>query len=260
LAFAAQGAARVRPRWEAKADIIERAARGGEMFWSGPTVFWESIKRRFVDTRSLPATAYPEELFESGLLPRSYLQYDSACVVRSLVEAFDFAQPESDTLARMIHTEFKLRLPELLLMRVDKVAMSTSVEARVPFLDHHLIEFTMGIPQTWKVRNGTTKYLLKRAVQGLIPEPTIHRRKMGFSAPMAEWIRGPFGQNVEQAILASPLIRRGFFDPSYVRRLFGLHRAHRQNNAEKIWILFNLTAWYEHWIERKAPAARYALA
>ena len=79
----------------------------------------------------------------------------------------------------MIHAEFRLRLPELLLMRVDKIGMSVSLEARVPFLDHRLVEFSMDIPMGWKTRYGTSKYLLKKAVEGLIPNELIYRRKWG---------------------------------------------------------------------------------
>ena len=102
------------------------------------------------------------------MLPASYCELDSFNVIQSFIVPFDVQHPGQDVLTRMIYNEFKLRLPELLLMRVDKIGMSTSIEARVPFLDHHLVEFTMDIPLAHKVRNGDAKYLLKKAVAGLI--------------------------------------------------------------------------------------------
>src|ERR671932_2826451 len=90
-------------------------------------------------------------------------------VVKEDLERVARERPASDFLARMTYLELKLRLPELLLMRVDKMTMATSVEARVPFLDHHLVEFAVALPEQMKVRHGQGKYVLKRAVDGLLP-------------------------------------------------------------------------------------------
>ena len=106
----------------------------------------------------------------------------------------------------MIHNEFRLRLPELLLMRVDKITMASSLEARVPFLDHALVELTMDIPEVAKLRGGNAKNLLKEAVAGVIPDEIIHREKMGFAAPMAQWLRGDFGKRAETEILGSKVL------------------------------------------------------
>ena len=140
----------------------------------------------------------------------------------------------------MIYNEFKLRLPELLLMRVDKIGMSTSIEARVPFLDHELVEFTMDIPMRDKIRGGAAKHLLKKAVRGSIPDEIIDRRKMGFGAPMSQWLRGDFGQRVEAELLSSSLLRRTCFNAAYIRRLCAEHRSGRRDNSLYIWTLFNL--------------------
>ncbi|HKT10348.1 MAG TPA: asparagine synthase-related protein, partial [Terriglobia bacterium] len=165
------------------------------------------------------------------------------------------AAPQADVLNRMIYNEFKLRLPELLLMRVDKVTMSESLEARVPFLDHKLVEFTMDIPMEWKVRGHTPKYLLKKAVAGLIPDDIIHRKKMGFGAPMSQWLRGDFGRRVESAILGSRLMDRGMINVEYVRALSRDHQCGRRDNSLYLWTLFNLAAWYDYWVEGLKQAA-----
>ena len=178
--------------------------------------------------------------------------------MRSFLEPFDAAHPGRDVLTRMIYNEFKLRLPELLLMRVDKIGMSTSIEARVPFLDHELVEFTMDIPMADKVRGGVAKHLLKQAVTGLIPDEIIHRRKMGFGAPMAQWLRGDFGKRVEGDLLGSRLLDRGWLDRAYISRLCAEHRSGRRDNSLYIWTLFNLTAWYSYWIDGRARTAAAA--
>lgn len=146
--------------------------------------------------------------------------------------------------------EFKLRLPELLLMRVDKITISVSLEARVPFLDHDLVEFSSGIPQSWKIRGCQPKYILKKAVRGLIPDAVIDRPKMGFGAPMNEWMQGTFLKHVESVIMNSGLRKRGMLNYQYVQHLIDAHRTKRANASIYIWALYNLSAWYDLWIER----------
>src|SRR5205807_919530 len=120
------------------------------------------------------------------------------------------------------------------------------LEARVPFLDHRLVEFTMDIPMEWKVRGGVAKYLLKKAVEPLIPHQIIYRKKMGFGAPMSDWLKGAFGKQAERRILGSRLLGRGYFNRDYITRMFADHRSGRRENAVYIWTLFNLTAWYDY--------------
>ena len=110
----------------------------------------------------------------------------------------------------MIYSEFKLRLPELLLMRVDKITMSTSLEARVPFLDHELVELSNNIPYHQKIKNQEAKYILKKSVEGIIPDEIIYRKKMGFGAPMGDWLRGEFGIRTKNLVFKSNLMREFF--------------------------------------------------
>ncbi len=230
------------------ADIIDRAARNREHFWSGATVFWDSLKSQLVTQTADWSSDIPEAIKNSGLLPDSYLQTDTYNIITSFLEPFDRDYPNQDALTRMIYSEFKLRLPELLLMRVDKITMSESLEARVPFLDHDLIQFTMDIPEQWKTRNSEPKYLLKKAVEGLLPNNIIYRKKMGFGAPMADWLRGDFGKHVECSVLSSTLLQRGHFNLNYIRRLFDYHRSGKGDSSLYLWTLFNLTSWYDYWI------------
>jgi len=139
-------------------------------------------------------------------------------------------------------------------MRVDKITMSSSLEGRVPFLDHALVDFTMDIPMADKLRGGESKHLLKRAVRGWIPEEIIHRRKMGFSAPMAKWMRGSFGESARGRMLRSGLMKREWLDTGFISELWEEHRSGRRDNSIFLWALFNLTAWYDYWIGAEARA------
>lgn len=251
LAAAAAAAAAIRPGFAMYADILDRGARDREHFWTGATVFWDILKRPLVREEEFASYVPPKGLADGSMLPTSYFQTDSYNVIRSFLEPFDVAHPGRDVLARMVYNEFKHRLPELLLMRVDKVTMSESLEARVPFLDHRLVEFTMDIPMEWKARGGIPKYLLKKAAEGVIPHETIYRPKRGFGAPMSNWLKSDFGRFVENSILSSGLIKRGYFHEQHIRRLCADHRSSRSENAAQIWVLFNLTAWYDFWIQGK---------
>ncbi|MBV9085552.1 MAG: asparagine synthase (glutamine-hydrolyzing) [Acidobacteriaceae bacterium] len=251
LAGVAGKLGKMKPGLEIYTDIVRRAADDREHFWTGAVAFWESTKSRLVEQGKIEPNGTAEELIRSGMLPASYFQTDSFNIVRSFLQPFDSQHPGQDVLSRMIYSEFKLRLPELLLMRVDKVTMSLSLEARVPFLAHKLIEFTSDIPMKWKLRNNTAKYLLKKAVEGLIPDEIIYRKKMGFGAPMAHWLKGAFGQRVEKLLLGSGLMDRGYFNRAFVKELFADHRSGRCDNGLYLWTLFNLSSWYDYWIESR---------
>jgi len=252
-AVAAAAGAWVFPGRSHQLDLIERAARGREMFWSNCHIFTDNMKRRVLNGAGAAGFRPAGGEALADLASDAQRDPDTFRSVEELLAHYDREAPDSDMLNRMIYLEFKLRLPELLLMRVDKITMSVSLEARVPYLDHRLVEFSSAIPQTWKVHDGTPKYILKKAVRRLIPDEVINRPKMGFGAPMAEWLRdGPFLDHVETTIMKSPLRRRGLLKYDYIQRLIGMHRSKRADTSAFIWGLYNLTAWYDLWIERRS--------
>ena len=242
-------AATINPSFDVYADIVERASKNRDHFWSGATVFWDRMKRKLIASEM--QTTVSEKIMNSGVLPKSYLGMDTFEVIQSFGDALKAKVPSHDILTRMIYNEFKLRLPELLLMRVDKMTMSNSLEARVPFLDHHLVEYSMNIPMSLKVKGKEPKYILKKAVEGLIPHNIIYRKKMGFGAPMSQWLRGEFGKHVSHSIMNSNLLKRGYFNLEYIKKLSLDHQEGRRDNSIYIWTLFNLTQWYDYWIDSK---------
>ena len=219
-------------------DVFRRLAQGEELFWSATFIFDEVNKRRLLTSETIKRL---EPTGKNGL--------SSYSVVRSDLDRLLGTQPDADQLLRMSYQELKLRLPELLLMRVDKMTMATSVEARVPYLDHKLVEFAMSIPSNLKYRRGETKYILKRALEGVIPKRVLSREKKGFGVPLDEWMRGSFGGFVREAIFESSLRRRKLFDYGFVKHLFTEHQEGRANYSFFLWSLLNLSLWYDHWIE-----------
>jgi asparagine synthase (glutamine-hydrolysing) len=169
-------------------------------------------------------------------------------IVRKPLSRIDSQKPDTDFMERMIYLELKHRLPELLLMRVDKVTMSTSVEGRAPYLDQKLVEFALGIPSRLKVKNGQTKYILKKAVEGIIPENIIYRKKQGFSTPVKEWFTGELGRYMIDSILISRLRERQFFDYAFIENMLKRQQDGKSDNSTRIWALFNLSRWYDCWV------------
>lgn len=209
-------------------DYLRRAAEGDEVFWGGGLTFTETHRRRLMSSRA----AAGEEI-------RS--------LVQSWHDAVRSAVGHDGPLTRMIAIEFLHRLPELLLMRVDKVSMATSVEARVPFLDHRLVEYALRLRPELIVKNGVPKYLLKKAVEGIIPQEIIHRKKQGFAAPVTEWMRGPWKGMVEETLFHSPMSKLGLLRTQEVRRLFDRHVRSEGNEGRLLWTLVNVHLWYERW-------------
>jgi asparagine synthase (glutamine-hydrolysing) len=217
------------------AELARRFGAGEPPFWGAAVVFDETLKARLLSSDARARFA--------GL--------SSYEVVREDLERVGRERPASDFLARMTYLELKLRLPELLLMRVDKMTMATSVEARVPFLDHHLVEYAMGVPRALKVEGRSGKHVLKRALEEVLPRDVLYRRKRGFGAPVEGWFRGPSSTELEARVMNSALRRRGLLDYAFVARLFEEHRRRARDWGFHLWALLNLSLWYEQWIEGK---------
>jgi asparagine synthase (glutamine-hydrolysing) len=158
----------------------------------------------------------------------------------------------ADLFARMTYVELKQRLAELLLQRLDRIAMLSSVEGREPFLDHELVAFALALPPHMKHRDGTGKWVLRRAVRELLPPEILERPKQGFGTPMAEWLRGDFGRRAERTIARSSLIERGTLRLEPVQRLFAAHRSGRMDWSYHLWNAYTVCAWHDRWVAGRA--------
>jgi asparagine synthase (glutamine-hydrolysing) len=220
-------------------DVLERAGRGGELYWGGAIAFYDRHKQALRTLGDDPA----------GRL-----------MVDQLYADVDANLPHASQLERMIGIELRQRLPELLLMRVDKVTMGSSIEARVPYLDHKLVEFALAIPADVKYRRGTTKWVLKRVAERVGLDPAlIYRPKRGFCGSASNMLTPRLLAQAEQVILASPLAREQF-DLDFVRRMLAEQRAGRADHTFRLWNLWNLVAWHACWFEGGRPAAEAAVS
>jgi asparagine synthase (glutamine-hydrolysing) len=178
------GAQKLFPNKFSKLDILNNWAHNKELFYSGAVVFNEYMKQTQLHiTSHTPANEIMQMFFPQMHLTDSYAMAD--WYRNQLYKEVQNA----DVLTQMGYLELKHRLPELLLMRVDKMSMATSIEARVPFLDSALVEFALSMPQKFKYHNGITKYILKKAAETILPHDIIYRKKMGFAAPTTRWFK-----------------------------------------------------------------------
>lgn len=151
-------------------------------------------------------------------------------------------------LDRLLYADIKTYLHELL-MKQDQMSMATSVESRVPFLDHKLVEFTCSLPERLKLRGGTTKYILREAMKGILPEPILSRSKMGFPVPIGSWFRGAYRSIVDEYVLSERAMSRGIFNSDFVRQLVTRHQSGAENHDERLWALVNFEIWQRQFID-----------
>ena len=154
----------------------------------------------------------------------------------------------ADLFQHMSYLELRQRLPELLLMRLDRIAMASSVEGREPFLDHELVELVMALPPEMKHRGGHGKHVLREAMRDVLPPEILARPKQGFGSPMEEWLRGGFGHEAEAAVRGSALAQRGLLDYELVGDLFAAHRHGRGDWSKHLWNLYGVSRWYDRWV------------
>jgi asparagine synthase (glutamine-hydrolysing) len=225
-------------RHDIHSEALRRAAQpDGRLWWGGAVAFYERGWDR-VTTPELRAAM-------NGDAPRDVVARIAADAGRAGAR---------DDLDRLIYQDLRLRLPELLLMRVDKLTMSNAVEARVPFLDHELVELATAMPASEKVRDGVGKHVLKRAVDGLVPPDVVWRPKQGFSTPVSRWFRGELADRLQAQISGSAVWDLGYLDRAGVDDVLRVHRSGRGDRGFQLWNLLNLAVWFDHWIARREPA------
>lgn len=155
--------------------------------------------------------------------------------------------PDGSLLDKMLYTDTKTYLHELL-MKQDQMSMAASIESRVPFLDHELLEFSARLPDSMKIRGSQTKFVLRRAMKGVLPGEILTRTKMGFPVPVGKWLRGEFRHLVDEFVLSERTSQRGIFDYDFVKELATRHFA-GENHDERIWALVNFEMWYRQFID-----------
>jgi asparagine synthase (glutamine-hydrolysing) len=194
--------------------------------------------------------------FESSARGALY-SHDFATGVRdadpfvSLRRAYE-ACPSKDPLDRALYVDVKTYLVDDIMTKVDKMSMAVSLESREPLLDHKLLEFAATVPTSLKLKNGQSKYLLRRLLERRMPKAIIDRPKHGFEAPIGEWLRGPLAPMVDGLLTDGRLRDRGIFDDRTVSALWREHREGRQDHRHRLWSLVMLELWFRQFVDGSA--------
>lgn len=206
-------------------EWLRRGILGQPIFWSGAEAFTETQKKELLSPR----------------LRKKFLNLTSWEVLKPIRKRFEQKAWEKTHLNWMTYVDLNLRLPELLLMRIDKMSMGVSLEGRVPFLDHKFVELAMGIPQKTKTKNNTLKYIFKKAVRGVIPDEFIYRKKQGFNVPVREWYFNSLGEKIGKEV-NDFCNQTDFFDKTRCTNIIG------KRDGKKAWYLLNLALWWKKYI------------
>jgi asparagine synthase (glutamine-hydrolysing) len=153
-----------------------------------------------------------------------------------------------DRLDDIIYLYCKLYLQDDILVKVDRASMACSLEARAPFLDYTVVELVSSIPNRWKLKGFTTKYLLKKAMEPYLPRDIIYRRKKGFGIPIAAWFKGPLKDVLTDLLNPRRLESQGLFQSRYVQKLIEEHLAGKIDHRKRLWTLFIFQNWYDRYM------------
>jgi asparagine synthase (glutamine-hydrolysing) len=227
-----------------------------------PGPFRTAIRNRVATTPILSSTLRRKlqhtfvgrgEDLESLYLDNFYSAFSAAqqqALFKNLPSASPYAnfrkywdsKPDLPDLPRLLFADQKTYLIELL-MKQDQMSMATSIESRVPFLDHEFVEFSTRVPQHMKLRHGEGKYIVKKAIAGLVPREIIYRKKMGFPTPLRQWLRDPRAGNLFQIMRAKDGLLASYIDPAALDQLLHLQVSGREDATDRVWRLLTLQLW-----------------
>jgi asparagine synthase (glutamine-hydrolysing) len=199
--------------------------------------------RRYLDAAVLFTADQQKRLFRPDAFERMR-------DVDPLADALDALTTDRlSWLSALQYCDMRGYLPQDILVKVDRMTMAHSIEARPALLDHRLVEFSARIPANLKIHGRTTKYLFKRAVRGLIPDEIIDRPKKGFGVPLASWFRGPWTTFVRDLLLSKASRERGIFEPREIERVLQLNEGGRQMDRQ-LWTLVSFEQWCRTFLDR----------
>lgn len=208
-----------------KTELIRRNISHQPIVWSGAELSSDSLNKKLLSER----------------LKKTFKNYTSWDVINPYYQNFSNKAPDKNFLNWMSYIDLKFRLPELLLMRVDKMSMGVSIETRVPFLDHLFVEYAMSIPTEYKYKNGELKHILKKSVRGLIPDELIDRKKQGFGAPINDWLFQKLGDKIKHET-NSFLKKTDLYDSVELTKIIA-------NKDSRSWSVLNFIMWYNEYID-----------
>jgi asparagine synthase (glutamine-hydrolysing) len=212
--------------------------------------------KRFVQAASLPKierylrwVSVFDSQAKQDLYSADFRQQTQSVSAANMLDPWFARANGSGIVDAALLTDIMTYLPNDLLVKVDIATMANSLEARSPFLDHHVIEFAASLPEKFKLRGLTSKYLLKRILKKLLPAENLDRRKMGFGVPIGHWFRGTLQPFLRETLLSEKALSRGLFKPEATKQLVELHTRGERDYAHQLWTLLMLELWFQRFID-----------
>jgi asparagine synthase (glutamine-hydrolysing) len=241
--------------------LIRRALRSGAGAAPLPASWYRKLEHTFLMRDGEDWPSFYFDNFYSAFPALELPQLLMPAALESAGRAYDgsmsaWHRSSGDLLHRLLYTDINSYLIELL-MKQDQMSMAASVESRVPFLDHPLVEFAARIPARYEIKGLAGKFILKQGVGELLPQSIVYRKKMGFPTPWAYWLAGPQLEEIERLLLEPRSRARGLFRPEVIGRILAEHRAGHRDHGNRIWRLLNLELWQRVFLDGEPmPAVR----
>jgi asparagine synthase (glutamine-hydrolysing) len=159
--------------------------------------------------------------------------------------------PAKDPVSQMLYVDTKTYMVADILTKVDRMSMATSLEVRVPILDHEFVEWATGLPVDWKIRAGRQKYILRKLAERVgVPREVLYRPKKGFALPLVHWMKNELKELIMTVLLDAESLQRGYFEAAGVRQLLDEHFRGRRDHSGRIWRLLMFELWHRNYLER----------
>ena len=201
---------------------------------------------RYIDSVSHFGKLKKNELYSTLLKKNLNGDFGKAeRIYRRIAESIGSENPTD----KLLYLDSKTYLPSDILTKVDRMTMATSLEARVPLLDHELIEFVQKIPAEFKLKGLETKYIFKKAMEGIVPHEILYREKQGFGVPINEWINSQLKDRIHGILSEKRTLERGYFEPKYIQILLDEHSRNRRDHSYSLWILWMLELWHRQFVD-----------
>jgi asparagine synthase (glutamine-hydrolysing) len=226
------------PQKKGAFNILKRLIEGGLLPKQAGHMRWQYFG----------TPAQDRDLFSPDILSEVIL--DPFASIRSIAAQCN----SSKRLDREIYVDLKLPMPEITLMKVDRMSMAHGLEVRVPFLDHEFVEFCATIPGNLKLKGFNTKHIFRSAMRGILPSTILNRGKQGFSIPIKNWLRNEMRVYMQDVLGSSPLIKSAF-NTDHIQQLVREHMDYRANHNHVLWALINLAVWHRQFVESPIPSA-----
>jgi len=248
-------AARVAEYYRLAPGFLHRAVNGVLRALPESTAYDGIVRRarRFAESAALPL---PERYLEwVGIFKPQFV--DELMIAPVDIDpmehfrAYFDARQAGDPIGQLLTVNMMSYLPGDLLVKTDRMTMANSLEARCPFLDHRLLEFACNIPSQLKLKGMTTKYVLKRALKGLVPEEIIWRKKHGFGVPVGRWFRTSLKNFIRETLLSPEAVQRGYFKEEALRMLVEEHISGKRDHGHRLWALLTFEIWHRLFIDRE---------